>query len=333
MMTIPSFDELPSVPGHPQTKCSWGLFDKDGQKDLYGTLNFITPDIVKSAATEIRHGISSSLNWPLGAIKSKGHFRKHLSHNVVKLEDPATGKGFGFDDEVDFNTQGSSQWDSLCHFQHLPSGLSYNGFKPTVETLQANTDLPTLDHWHCRGGLTGRGVLIDFKSYGAAKGIQYSPFSAFRISAADIEAVAVHQGTTFQKGDILIIRFGVTEALGQMNGDEQSAAMAPLRCCGIEGTEDMARWLWNRQFAAVASDNIAVEAMPPIIDGVERPPTEFVLHQWCLSLLGMPLGELWDLKALADVCKKAGRYSFLLTSAPLNVPGAVGSPPNALAIL
>lgn len=58
-----------------------------------------------------------------------------------------------------------------------------------------------------------------------------------------------------------------------------------------------------------------------------------VLHQWCLSLLGMPLGELWDLKALADVCKKVGRYSFLLTSAPLNVPGAVGSPPNALAIL
>ena len=135
-----------------------------------------------------------------------------------------------------------------------------------------------------------------------------------------------------------------------MTGDEQSAAMAPLQCCGIEGTEDMARWLWNRQFAAVASDNIAVEAMPPIVNGIERPPTEFgecdmiydfrvyrligvVLHQWCLSLLGMPLGELWDLKALAEECKKAGKYNFLLASAPLNVPGAVGSPPNALAIL
>ncbi|KAF7585498.1 hypothetical protein BBP40_010809, partial [Aspergillus hancockii] len=109
---IPSFDDLPSVPGHPQTKCSWGLFDKDGQKDLYGTLNFITPDVVQSAAAEIREGISVSLNWPVGSIKIPGFFRKSLCHRVLELKD-ATGKVFGFDDEVEFNTQASSQWDSL----------------------------------------------------------------------------------------------------------------------------------------------------------------------------------------------------------------------------
>jgi hypothetical protein len=57
-----------------------------------------------------------------------------------------------------------------------------------------------------------------------------------------------------------------------------------------------------------------------------------VLHQYFLSLFGLNIGELWDLKALSEQCKKAGRYSFLLTSIPLNVPGAIGSPPNALAI-
>ena len=61
MGAIPSFDELPSVPGHPQSKCSWGIFDENGQKDLYGTLNFITPDVVKTAATEIHQGLSVSL--------------------------------------------------------------------------------------------------------------------------------------------------------------------------------------------------------------------------------------------------------------------------------
>jgi hypothetical protein len=30
----------------------------------------------------------------------------------------------------------------------------------------------------------------------------------------------------------------------------------------------MARWLWDHHFAAVASDNMAVEAMPPMIDGI-----------------------------------------------------------------
>lgn len=57
-----------------------------------------------------------------------------------------------------------------------------------------------------------------------------------------------------------------------------------------------------------------------------------VLHQWFLSLFGLNIGELWDLKALGDHCKKTGRYEFLLTSVPLNVPGGIGSPPNALAI-
>lgn len=145
--------------------------------------------------------------------------------------------------------------------------------------------------------------------------------------------MAAWQGLTFRAGDILLIRFGVTETLGQMTGVEQGAAMSSGKMCGLDGSKGMARWLWDRHFAAVASDNTAVEAMPPIIDGVEQPTHELVLHQWCLSLLGIPLGELWDLKALARACRDSRQYSFLLTSSPLNFPGAVASPPNALAIL
>jgi hypothetical protein len=48
---------------------------------------------------------------------------------------------------------------------------------------------------------------------------------------------------------------------------------------------------------------------------------------------GTPIGELWDLEKLAETCKKENKYSFFLTSAPLNVWGGVASPPNALAIL
>jgi len=51
-----------------------------------------------------------------------------------------------------------------------------------------------------------------------------------------------------------------------------------------------------------------------------------------LSMFGMPIGELWDLRALSEYCSKTKRYSFLLTSTPLNVPGLVGSPANATAI-
>jgi hypothetical protein len=40
----------------------------------------------------------------------------------------------------------------------------------------------------------------------------------------------------------------------------------------------------------------------------------------------MPIGEMWDLETLSRVCKEQKRWTFFLTSAPLNVPGGVGSP-------
>lgn len=48
---------------------------------------------------------------------------------------------------------------------------------------------------------------------------------------------------------------------------------------------------------------------------------------------GTPLGELFDLDVLADLCAKNGCWSFFFTSSPLNYEGAVASPPNAIAIL
>lgn len=60
--------------------------------------------------------------------------------------------------------------------------------------------------------------------------------------------------------------------------------------------------------------------------------TSAVLHMYCLNMFGMSIGELWDLKELARYCKEKKRYSFMITSTPLNQPGLIGSPPNALAI-
>jgi hypothetical protein len=44
------------------------------------------------------------------------------------------------------------------------------------------------------------------------------------------------------------------------------------------------------------------------------------------------IGELWWLDDLARDCAADGVHEFFFTSAPLNVIGGVGSPPNALAI-
>jgi hypothetical protein len=59
-LTVPDFDDLPTVEGMPQG-CVWGVFDRDSKKDLKGTLNLLTPDVVAAACKEARDGVSISL--------------------------------------------------------------------------------------------------------------------------------------------------------------------------------------------------------------------------------------------------------------------------------
>lgn len=60
--SVPDFDDLPKVKDMPQG-CAWGVFDCEGKKDLLGTLNFLTPGIVKDASKEVQDGVSISLKY------------------------------------------------------------------------------------------------------------------------------------------------------------------------------------------------------------------------------------------------------------------------------
>jgi hypothetical protein len=62
-LKVPKFKDLP-IPDAPKGTpkgAAWGVFDKDGKKDVYGTLNYLTPEAVKAAAKEIQTGESASL--------------------------------------------------------------------------------------------------------------------------------------------------------------------------------------------------------------------------------------------------------------------------------
>ncbi|KAK3948477.1 hypothetical protein QBC32DRAFT_245747 [Pseudoneurospora amorphoporcata] len=335
----PDFDDLPKVEGQPQG-CAWGLFDKNGAKDIYGTLNFISPETVKAAAAEVEHGVPVSLNWALNAIKFPLGHRQAPVHTPFALPSDMGIKGLhGFDDSLNFNTQYSSQWDSLCHVTHSHSGETYNGFVPTVEKLSSTSTstkdenealLPTIDRWHARGGLVARGVLIDWKRYAEeVKGEKsWHPMNGYKITVGNLEEAAKHFGVEFKAGDVLLVRTGMTNVMENPT-PEDFAKMAEAKMAGVEGSERTARWVWNKRFAAVAGDSAAFEAFEYSKDT----GLELVLHKYLLTMFGMSIGELWDLDGLSEACKKTGKYSFLLTSAPLNHPGLVASPPNATAVL
>jgi hypothetical protein len=76
----------------------------------------------------------------------------------------------------------------------------------------------------------------------------------------------------------------------------------------------------------VASDNGAVE-------GYDKTATPAIpLHQLTLRDMGMPLGETFNLEALAADCAADGVYECFLVAPALNITGAVGSPVNPLAM-
>ena len=270
---LPDFDSLPPVEGMPRG-CAWGVFDRDGKKDRLGCLNLLTPAVVRAAFQEACDGVSISLDWPLDALKQPGFSRKAFRHEVFSFQDTLLNF-HGWDEEVEFNTQSSSQWDSLVHYAHQPTALNYNGVRASRGQLVQDEEhgdrdldrhLPTLDHWHDRGGLVGRGVLLDYRAYAAARGITYDCFSTHAISVQDLEAVATHQGTEFKPGDILLVRTGLTEMLQAADGPEQARMLGTSRAVGVKGCRETAAWLWNHQFAAVAGDTIAFESVPSQIE-------------------------------------------------------------------
>ena len=179
-----------------------------------------------------------------------------------------------------------------------------------------------------RRGIVGRGVLLDWRSYALRKGIQYSPFESHGIPLSELLEVAAEQNVTFQTGDILLIRSGWTEEYLRLT-DEQKLDLAKREVrafVGVKGDREMIKWHWDNRFAAVAGDTNAYEQWPPPRDdGVS-------CHEVFLSGWGMPIGEVWDLEELSRTCKRLGRWTFFLSSSPLNLENGVASPSNAIAM-
>ena len=64
-------------------------------------------------------------------------------------------------------------------------------------------------------------------------------------------------------GHELIVRTGMTEVLEEPTPANFATLQDP-QLTGIDGTKSVAKWLWDHHFAAVASDKIPLEALPPL---------------------------------------------------------------------
>jgi kynurenine formamidase len=312
---LPAYHELPVDPSAPP-RSAWGVFGRD---DQLGTLNLLTPERRAAAARLVRRGVTFNLDLPLDlpAVPFFQH-RARPSHTFL-----ARRGGNSRDDYLDgFALQYSSQWDGLRHMRNPQYGF-YNW---TADDQVADEHGRLGIQHFARHGIVGRGVLLDVARYLEARGQPLAPDVRHEIPAALLDEVGRAQGVELRPGDILLFRTGLGAMLHQeaASGRRETAPRA-YQGPGLAPDEATLAWLWDHHVAAIASDNLAVEAWPMRSD-------DTFLHFKAIPLLGLVLGELFDLESLADDCAQDHTYETFFVGKPLMLPGGIGSPANALAI-
>jgi len=317
-MNLPFYDDLPVKAGAPEGS-AWGLF---GDDDQLGCLNLLTPERVVAAAKLVRKGAVFPLNLRIDEPNPPLFGRGDVKHTLIDL-----AGGVARDDYLDnFYPQASSQWDGLRHIRHPRDGF-YGGV-PDDEIVSGKGRLG-IEHF-AQKGIVVRGVLLDVGRYLEAQRTPLDYASSTIITKDTLAACSKAQGVTIGTGDVLMVRTGwlrwyLEEATPEQKKTMAADSMTALSTPGLGPAEAMAKYLWDLHIAAIAADNPALEVFPATQENG-------FLHFRLIPHFGMPIGEMWYLDDLAADCAQDRVYEFLLTSAPLNVPGGVGSPPNAIAI-
>jgi kynurenine formamidase len=308
-----------SLPPEPH---NWGRWGADDQR---GSLNLLTPEVVKAATGCVRQGRVISLSLPIkgstssSVAQSVPHLKgRPLPQHFMSVDgadyeagvkQPAGGRGIA-DDALIVSPHGTTtHMDALCH---MWTGKSiYNGHAASRNRSYGATrcGMETVP------GITTRGILFDAA---ASKGKPVLDAND-RIGAADLEAMSRAAGVTVGQGDAIVLRTGWPTVFAESperywNGEPGLSA-------------DGARWLAERDISLVASDNSAISGLNT--DGLADEGLDDDIHMIFLWRHGIYLMEMLWLEELAA----AGQSTFLFMVAPLRIVGGTGSPVNPLAVL
>ncbi|KAI9152265.1 hypothetical protein HJFPF1_09494 [Paramyrothecium foliicola] len=291
-----------------------------GKDDEIGRVNLLTPErLLVAKQNEVQDGNVISLNWSMKLPAKPAFGRKACQHRFEKHPDGH----LVYDDWIDMNIQSGSQWDGFRHFGHQAQKRIYNNVTEEDVNTGTKCGIQALSNH----GIVGRGILLDYYGWKVRKGEPYDPLTSHPIHLEELLQVANDQKVEFQQGDILLIRSGYTSAYYEYQrsdpGRLDEAGTNTPNLAGVAQTEEMKTWLHDSYFSAVAGDAPAFECWPP---------KEWYLHEFLLGLWGVPIGEMFDLEALAEQCLQKKRWSFMFMSTPFNMPGGIASLANALAV-
>ena len=322
---MPSIDDVRRLADQVS---NWGRW---GDDDELGTLNLLTPEKVKEGRDAVRRGdvISLAVPFDKNGPQIGGWGRFNPIHLMMRTgADAVTGTtvrdfyggkdGYvrGTDDLLILPLQSGTQWDALAHM--VFEDKIYNGYDATwVSSAGAMKN----DIAKAREKLVGRGVLLDVPRLHGVDWLE----GGTAISGDDLQACADTQGVEVRPGDIVLVRTG-RMAQVKAEGDWGDYALGYAATAPGLGLESVP-WIRDNDLAAVAVDTWGAEVLP-----TEPPDVSMPLHILLIVKMGLTLGEIFDLEALAEDCAADGIYEFMFSAPPLPITGAVGTPINPVAI-
>ncbi len=278
-----------------------------GDDDQLGTVNLITPEKRKAAATLVKEGISVSLAHP--TLTDSNLDNANPWEHALLLSGETQGPWAVDRLAVVFHGYAHSHLDAACHMFH--DGKMYNGYPRESVTAQGCGEM-AIDA--LRDGIFTRGVLMDLPRLRGERWLE----PGTPIYPQDLEAWEEQAGVRVGEGDVLLIRTGRWARRDSEGAWDVSALSAGLHA-------SCAPWLRERGVAVLGSD-VASDVFPSRVEGYSHP-----VHLLVLVAMGMPIFDNLDLEALAEEAQKQRRWEFLLTAAPMPIPGGTGSPLNPIA--
>jgi kynurenine formamidase len=293
---------------------NWGRW---GDDDVLGTLNHITPEHVRYAASLVRQGRSISMSLPVNT--SAGPDNPHPAiHYMSQLHDWDVGSGslrFATDFlGMDFHGDCHTHIDALCHIAY--NGRMY-GNRPASVVTSHGAQALGMDTY--ADGIITRGVLLDIPKL---RGVPYLAPGDI-VTRAELEAAERAQGVQLVPGDALVFRTGHNRRrteLGPWDNGYAGEGKAGLHVDAIP-------WMHERGIAMFMPDGDG-EAVPSSVDGVLYP-----IHALQVVSMGMAVSDSLDLERIARACEQQQRWDFMVVAAPLRLPRGTGSPFNPIAVL
>jgi kynurenine formamidase len=303
-MEQPAKDEVLS---YFDSLSNWGRW---GDQDELGTLNLISAEKRRRAASEVVVGSAVSCSRPIVREDPAADIPIPPLHFMLE-----TGESEGSLSSSDFlgiapHGYSVTHVDALAH--QFWAGRMYNGRSASEVTARGATSC-SVDAMH--DGVFTRGVVLDIP---ALKGKPYlEPGEA--VFSDDLEAAERAQGVVVEEGDALLLRTGWYRRRLEVGPPNLARPRPGLHAQTLP-------WLRERGISILAAD-AANDVFPSGYEGLLWP-----VHSVGIVAMGLAMIDNCQFEDLLELCHQAGRWSFLFVAAPLRLAGGTGAPLSPLAV-